>query len=174
MILPIPSPRLACILAQLPPIHTPRALNVGCGAYSSVHTLRQHHPTWALYGLDRDARALRIAHRHDPALRLIQADARTLPGLLRATFGLILVRHPDLFRHQLDWYAILHDLPALLAADGVLLLTVYGLDEVDLLHTFRLPARLRLDESQFASANHAGQDRYAFAWSARSFPPHNT
>ena len=163
-------PRLASILGHLPPITRPRALNVGCGTYPSAHTLRRKHPAWALYGLDPDPVALRVARQSDAALRLIHADALHLPGLLRTRFGLILVRHPDLFRSREVWRTIMGRLPALLAPDGVLLVTVYAPAEVDLLHTFRLPAPLPLRDQHLAPVNLAGQDRYAFAWPARSFP----
>lgn len=156
--------RLASILRQLPPITTPRALNTGCGAFPAAHTLRQQYPAWVLYGLDRDPAALRAAQQSDPALRLIRADALVLPSLLHTRFGLVLVRHPDLFRHREMWLTVLRRLPALLAPDGVLLVTVYAPEEIDLLRTLEFPSPLPLSEQNLAPVDLAGQDRYVCAW----------
>ena len=109
-------PRLASILDQLPVSTTARALSVGCGAYHAVYTLCDQFPGWTYVGLDRDHGALQTAQRIINGVRgvqLVQGDALALPGLLHTRFGLILVRHPDLFLHLADWHTIMHRLPAL-------------------------------------------------------------
>jgi SAM-dependent methyltransferase len=163
--------RLRSILAQLPVADLPpRLLNVGCGAYPSALAIRHALPGWTLYGVDLDGQALRCAQNqmqgHAPALRLLQADAIHLPALLRARLGLILIRHPDL-RHQRDsWSQIIPTLPALLAPGGVLLITLYAPEEVDLIQSLTLPAPYPLDEHTLAAVDLAGHDRFALAYCA--------
>lgn len=158
--------RLASALIQLPAAHPSRALDVGCGDCVSLYALRHARPGWTFVGLDLDCTALRLAHQRDPDLRLICADARTLPGLLRAHFGLILVRHPDLFRRAAVWRAVIARLPALLAPGGTLLITVYAPEDLDRLAGLALPAPLALDERALAPVDMAGHDRYVRAYRA--------
>jgi trans-aconitate methyltransferase len=152
--------RLRSILAQLPLASLPpRLLNVGCGPYPSAHLLRDVLPAWALYGLDLDGEALRRARRDAPFLCLVQADANTLPGLLQARFGLVLVRHPDVYR-QAAWCRIIPRLPALLAPGGCLLITLYAPEELEALRMLDLPLVCWLDEPALAPPDLAGRDRY--------------
>jgi trans-aconitate methyltransferase len=138
-------------------------LDVGCGEYPSAETLRDRLPEWALYGIDLDRDALRRARTHFPDLRLVQADARHLPALLHTTFGLILVRHPDLFRRRAAWSRIIPTLPDLIAPGGALLITLYAPEEVELIRALRLPPVYALNG--LASADFAGHDRYVLAFS---------
>jgi trans-aconitate methyltransferase len=152
--------RLRSVLAQLPLAGLPPyLLDVGCGRYPSARLLRDVLPAWALYGLDLDREALRRARRDAPFLRLVQADANTLPGLLRARFGLVLVRHPDLYR-QAAWCRIIPRLPALLVPGGCLLVTLYAPEEVEALRLLDLPPACWLDEPALAPPDLVGQDRY--------------
>lgn len=157
--------RLRSVLDQLPAQGVPpRVLSVGCGAYPSARTLHGARPGWALWGLDRDGIALRAARGGMPGLRLVQADAIHLPGLLRAQFGLVLVRHPDLHRNRAAWGRIIPALGALVAPGGALVITLYTAEEVDILRGLVLPAPLPLDESALAPVPLGGQDRYAHAY----------
>lgn len=142
--------------ANLPP----RLLSVGCGVYPCAATLHGARPGWTLWGIDRDGAALREARRRDPLLRLVQADVRTLPGLLVGGFGLVLVRHPDLFRSA-GWAVVLPGLRGLVAPGGALVITLYALDEAEMVRRLGLvgsdPAG---DEAAFAPVDMAGHDRY--------------
>jgi SAM-dependent methyltransferase len=151
--------RLQSALAQLPLDDLPpRVLNVGCGEYPSAHILAEALPGWTLYGVDIDGDALRRADR--PDLHLIQADARCLP--LRVSFGLVLVRHPDLYRSYTAWAQIMPSLVAHLAPDGLLLITLYAPEEVELIRALSLPPVYALDGLAFADV--AGHDRYVLAY----------
>jgi SAM-dependent methyltransferase len=162
--------RLRSILAQLPLRGLPaRALDVGCGAFPSAEALRETLPGWTIYGLDRDGEALRRARQEAPFLRLIRADARDLPGLLRATFGLIVVRHPDLFRYRAAWSQIIAALPGLLAPGGALLIALHAPEEVEIVRALDLPPALPLDDFALPPADLAGHDRFALAY-RRHFP----
>jgi SAM-dependent methyltransferase len=151
--------RLQSALAQLPLDDLPpRVLNVGCGAYPSAQPLSQALPGWTLYGVDVDGEPLRRARC--PDLHLIQADARYLP--VRASFGLVIIRHPDLYRSYTAWAQIIPSLPALLAPGGLLLITLYAPEEVELIRALSLPPAYCLNG--LASADLAGYDRYVLAY----------
>jgi SAM-dependent methyltransferase len=151
--------RLLSALAQLPLDGLPpRVLNVGCGAYPSAQSLREALPGWTLFGVDIDGDALRRARF--PDLHLIQADARCLP--VRGPFGLVIIRHPDLYRSYTAWAQVIPALPALLAPGGVLLITLYAPEEVELIRALSLPPAYSLDG--LASADLAGYDRYVLAF----------
>ncbi len=158
--------RLRSVLRLLPAERLPpRLLNVGCGPFPAARTLHGARADWTLWGLDRDGHALRIARRahSDLPLVLVRADARTLPGLLRGTFGLVIIRHPDLHRRR-AWQAILPRLGELVAPGGALLVTLYAAAEADLLPTRTLPSLLPLDEAALAPVALDGWDRYVFAY----------
>lgn len=158
------SARLRSALIQIPLDGlSPRLLDVGCGAYPAADTLRGTLPGWTLYGVDVDVDALRRARLRAPDLHLIQADARGLPALLRATFGLILVRHPDLYRNRAAWSRIIPALPVLLGPGGVLLVALFAPEEVDIIRALDLPPAFPLDG--LAPVDLAGQDRYLLAFS---------
>lgn len=156
--------RLRSILTQLPLAGLPpRLLSVGCGAYPSAHLLWDLLPGWALYGLDLDGAAQRRARRDAPFLRLVQADANVLTGLLRTRFGLVLVRHPDVYRRP-TWCRIIPRLPGLLAPGGTLLITLYTPEEVEAVLALDLPPACLPDESMLAAPDLAGRDRYALVF----------
>lgn len=153
--------RLHSLLIALPGVDLPPLLlNVGCGDFSSNLTIRTALPGWTLYGIDLDHAALVRARQQNPAPQVIQADATNLPGLLHATFGLILVRHPDLFRHRAAWSRIIPALPVSLAPGGFLVITLYAPEEVELIRTLRLPPAYPLDERTLAAPDLAGHDRF--------------
>jgi SAM-dependent methyltransferase len=159
------SARLRSALAQIPLDGLPpRVLNVGCGIYPSARTLREALPGWALYGVDLDGEALRRARRQTPDLHLIQADARCLPALLRTSFGLIVVRHPDLYGSRAAWSQIISALPALLTPRAALLITVYAPEEAEVIRALTLPPAYPLDG--LAPVDLAGHDRYVLVFSA--------
>ena len=161
------SSRLRSALAQFPSAGLPpRVLNVGCGDFPAAEALHQARPTWTLYGLDRDEAALRRAQQADPSLRLVCADARDAPHILRTRFGLVLVRHPDIFRDRAIWAVALPRLVALLATGGVLLITCYTAEESALIAALEMPPALALDESALAPPNLAGHDRFLHAYLA--------
>jgi SAM-dependent methyltransferase len=153
------SARLRSALRQLPLAGMPaRALDIGCGANAAANVLHDLLPGWTFYGIDIDHDALKHAQVGFPAQYLIQADARTLPGLFRACFGLIVLRHPDLYRHRAAWKQIIPVLPALLAPGGSLLIALYAPEEVELIRGLPLPPPYPLNG--LAPVNLAGQDRY--------------
>ena len=157
--------RLRSVLDWLPvaPL-PPRALNVGCGTFACARTLHDARPAWRLVGVDIDGDALRQARHHAPWLELIQADARRLPLPREMAFGLILVRHPDLFRQPAAWSAIIPALPARLAPGGALLITVYTTDEARLVLGLPLiPAPIVLNNHGLPPADLVGRDRVALA-----------
>lgn len=158
-------PRLYGIIDQLPVIGLPpRLLNVGCGDFPCAATLSTALPGWMLVGVDRDGDALRCAGspngRNNTGALLIQADARDLPVVLGAQFGVILVRHPDLFRSRAAWLAALVELVHLLAPDGVLVITLYAPEEVELIHAADLLPLATLDEAYLPRVDIAGRDRF--------------
>jgi trans-aconitate methyltransferase len=157
------SARLRSALAQIPLAGLPpRLLNVGCGAYHSAEALREALPGWAHYGVDLDGEALRRARHQTPDLRLVQADARRLPALLRTSFGLILIQHPDLYQCRAAWNQIIPALPALLAPGGALLIALYASEEVDIIRTLALPPAYPLNG--LAPVDLAGHDRFLLAF----------
>ncbi len=166
--IPEPLPRLESILRTLPAIATPRVLNVGCGAFPSALSLRKVFPDWQIFGLDLDRQALRQAHDSDSGLYLVQADMRDLPQVMHARFGLVLVRHPDLFRHPQAWEAVIPRLPAMLAPGGVLLITLYSPHEAAMLTGYKLPAPDPLREASLVSVDLVGRDRYVCLYHANS------
>ncbi len=168
--IPEPLPRLESVLQQLTQDTAPRVLNVGCGAFPSAPTLRRARPGWALYGIDTNRAALRQARASDPRLRLLQADIRTLPHILHQTFGLILVRHPDLFRHPQTWEDVIPRLPAMLAPGGALLVTLYSPHEAAILAGFDLPPPAKLDEDALVAVDLAGRDRFVQVYRVSSAP----
>jgi len=150
--------RLRSMVDQLPLDGLPpRVLDVGCGAHPAAGVL----PGWTFFGLDADGAALR--HARAAGLRLVQADARHLPGLLRARLGLILVRHPDIFRQRAAWCEAIPRLPALLAPGGLLLITLYAPEEVELVRALDLPPAYPLVPGSLAPCDLAGHDRFALA-----------
>lgn len=147
--------RLRSVLRQLPLDGLPpRLLEIGCGDDPA-----EILPGWTYYGLDRDGPALRRVSRP----RLIQADVVSLPGLLHTRFGLILLRHPDLVRHRAAWSAAIPRLPRLLAPGGLLLITVYAPEEVEIVRALPLPPVYPLDAGSLAPCDLAGHDRFALA-----------
>jgi len=124
--------------------------------------LHETLPGWTFYGIDIDGSALQRARATFPAQHLIQADARSLPGLLHTRFGLILLRHPDLYRHRAAWMRIIPTLPALLAPGAALLIALYAPEEADLIRKLTLPPAYPLNG--LAPVNLAGQDRYLLAF----------
>ncbi len=161
------SSRLRSVLSQFPAAGLPPCvLNVGCGDFPAATALRQARPGWMLYGLDRDEAALHRAQQADPALRLVCADARDAPSIFHMHFGLVLVRHPDIFRDRAMWAVALPRLITLLATGGVLLITCYTAEESALISALDLPPVLSLDESALAQPNLAGHDRYLHAYPA--------
>lgn len=162
--IPEPLPRLESILHQLPQSTATCVLSVGCGTFPSALTLRRTRPGWTLYGIDMDRAALCQALENDPRLCLVQADIRDLPDVLRRSFGLIMVRHPDLFRHPQTWEAVIPRLPAMLAPGGTLLITLYSPHEASILDGFGLPQRLALDDDALLSVDLVGRDRYVSAF----------
>jgi len=155
-------PRLHSLLTQLPTHDLPPLLlDVGCGVYAASVTMRTALPGWELYGIDLDSNALRRARHLDPELRLVRADARSLPGLLHTHFGLILVRHPDLYLHPTPWQQILMTLPHLLAPAGFLIITLYAPEEIEMIERLGLPPRY---PDMLAPTDLAGQDRFVLVY----------
>lgn len=159
--------RLRAVLSQLPLTGVPpRVLNAGCGDFPSMWTLRAALPDWMIVGMDRDASVLRRARSDmpldpDPALHLIQADARDLPHLFRASFGLIMIRHPDLFRNRAMWENTIPALPGMLAPGGALLITLYAPEEAEMISTLDLPHPLTgFDNGSLPRVDLAGRDRF--------------
>ncbi len=163
---PAPPPgdlaRLRSVLSSLSTAGLPpHLLSVGCGVYPCAPTLHGARPGWTLWGIDRDGAALRQARQRDPSLRLVRADVRSLPGLLRPMlggFGLVMVRHPDLFRSA-GWAAVLPELRSLVAPGGALVITLYAPDEAEMVRRLGL-TNGAVDQSAFAPVDMAGHDRF--------------
>jgi trans-aconitate methyltransferase len=161
------TPRLYRAVSQLPVTGLPpRLLDVGCGDCLAAEVLLQALPGWVITGVDLDGAALDRARKRLPSLLLVEADAATLPGLLHTRFGLILVRHPDLFARRASWNRILPMLPELLAPGGWLVITLYAPDEVDLVRALSLPPGSLLNEQALAPADLAGRDRFILVFSS--------
>lgn len=95
-------------------------LEAGCGLAPFVAALAT--PDNDVIGIDLADRALATAHQHDPSLRLGVADVQHLPfpdGTFDAVLSLGVVEH-----FQGGPVAVLREHARVLAADGVLLLTV--------------------------------------------------
>ena len=121
-------------------------------------------PGWALYGVDLDGKLLQRVHLDAPDLHLIQADARWLDRLFHAAFGLVLVRHPDVFRRS-AWKRVFATLPALVAPGGALIVTVYAAEEVERIRAFGLPLA-PVDPASLAATGLSGEDRFVLSWVA--------
>lgn len=164
-------PRLYSVLDQLPVIGLPpRLLNVGCGDFPCAPTLAAALPGWMVVGVDRDGAALRRAAAHNGPPRgstphLVQGDARDLTALLRAQFGVILVRHPDIFHSRATWTIALPGLVHLLVPGGILVISLYAPEETEMVRALALPPPLALDESVLPGVDLAGRDR--FVWAVR-------
>ncbi len=162
-------PRLRSVIERLPLAGLPpRLLNVGCGAFPSAGELRAALPGWALVGVDLDGKALQSAATQRTAqqangLHLVQADAAALPLARLARFGLVLVRHPDVFRRR-AWAEIIPRLPARLAPGGMLVIMVYAPEEVRLIRALPLPPDFPLDEADLAPSDLVGRDRFVLAF----------
>lgn len=175
--------RLHSIMIQLPLDGLPpRVLEVGCGADPAASVL----PGWTFYGVDLDGEALRRARADlEPTiapgiggnldgealrracragLRLVQADARRLPDLLHTRFGTVLLRHPDLIRRRAAWGEAIPRLPALLPPGGLLLITLYAPEEVEIVQALDLPPAYPLDAGSLVPCDLAGHDRFALAY----------
>ncbi len=159
-------PRLHTLLVRLPVAGLPpQLLSVGCGDCPEAATVQAALPGWTFYGIDVDGDALRHARHTSPALGLVRADASHLPGLLRARFGVILLRHPDLFQRRAAWRRIIPALPESLAPGGVLLVTLYTPEETEFVRAL-LPAADPPDEGALAPPDLAGHDRFALLYHA--------
>ncbi|MBZ0308017.1 MAG: hypothetical protein K8I82_18260, partial [Anaerolineae bacterium] len=74
------------------------------------------------------------------------------------TFGLILIRHPDVNKYPDRWKTIFETLPAYL--NGVLLVTTYTLDELCFVkNQLQLPP-VPFAEAPLAPVDLVGRDRY--------------
>lgn len=157
--------RLRSVFDQLPLDGLPRRLlNVGCGDYPSLPIVTDTLPAWTSLGLDLDLPALRRAARRLPRPPVVQADAARLPFARNASFGLIMVRHPDVFRRRTAWSRLLPTLAGRLAPNGLLVITVFTGGEVALIRRLPLPPHLALNETALASPDVAGHDRFVLAF----------
>ncbi len=139
-------------------------LNVGCGTFPAASALRRVLPGWRLVGVDLDAQALRRARETSADLWLLQADARQLWQTLRAEFGLVLVRHPDVFRRN-AWREIFKRLPALVAPGGVLIVTAYAAEEIARICSFGVPLA-PVNQQALVPPDMSGADRFVLQWRA--------
>lgn len=96
-----------------------RVLEVGCGTGNVLRLLAQACIKGSVVGLDLLEAGLRYARRR-ASCPLVQGDLRNLP--FRPGFSVIGLF--DVLEHQPDDLGLLRDLRALLALDGVLILTV--------------------------------------------------
>jgi SAM-dependent methyltransferase len=170
-------PRLRSVIDRLPIARLPpRLLNVGCGAFPSAGVLRAALPGWTMTGVDLDRQALRTAairrtaarQRSDAdqppgRLHLVQADAAALPLQRSARFGLVLVRHPDVFRRR-AWAEIIPRLPERLVPGGLLVIMVYAPEEVRLIRALPLSRDFPLDEDDLSPPDLAGRDRFVLVF----------
>lgn len=151
--------RLESILHQLkiPSTATPRLLNIGCGAFVESALLREFFPAWTMIGLD-------IIRLKKKSVWQVQADAVHLP--FACTFGLILIRHPDVNKYPERWKAVLENLPHFL--DGILLVTTYTFDELSFVRgCTHLPQTL-ISEQSLSAVPFAGEDKFFVAYARGS------
>ncbi len=142
--------RLISLIQQLPlRPQPPRLLSIGCGAFVEAGALQTLFPDWAVIGLD-------IMRLKKNAVWKVQADAVHLP--FACTFGLILIRHPDVNKYPERWKTIFETLPAYL--HGVLLVTTYTLDELSFVKTHLPLTHISLSEAPLAPVDLVGRDRY--------------
>lgn len=152
--------RFASLLRALPPLPIERILDLGCGDAKGAIMLAARYPGATIYGIDYDLSALRCV---PPCVQPVLADVRQLP--FNARFGLIVIRHPDVFRSAAAWKQALQSALELLVAGGVLIVTCYSIAEADRLRAWLAvlllqPIRLSTD---LAAVDQTGQDRFAFA-----------
>ncbi|MEP7286582.1 MAG: class I SAM-dependent methyltransferase [Chloroflexota bacterium] len=151
------------MLAQCP---CPRlALELGCGdRVETASYLARVCPSARLVSLDIDLSALRTASRtssQPSGSILVQGDITRLP--LRTHFDLIIVRHPDLDRHPADWEQALTATPDWLTTQGILLITLYSIAEVEQVRRWVSPlpfAPMTFAEDLLAAPGLSGRDRF--------------
>ncbi len=119
-------------------------------------------------GVDIDWVALKRARhifRAAPWLWLLRADVDALP--FSASFGLILVRHPDIDRRGDAWRQALTGLPRLLTTPGFVLVTTYSVAEIEAARGWIYSTDLTpfpILEDRLTGSGPTGRDRLALAW----------
>jgi SAM-dependent methyltransferase len=154
--------RLASILRQLPP---PRSvLELGCGnSPDGLYFYGAGDSVPLLVGLDKDSSALRAAN--GSSLYLLQADITRLP--FRLQFDRVIVRHPDIDHHTIQWHNLLDLAPDLLNNNGTLLITTYSLPEMEQINVWLASTRLvklPLPVKQLVPPGLQGRDRFILCW----------
>lgn len=153
--------RLAKALQHLPiPPFPQRTLNIGCGEYHEAAFFCQQWAGWLHIGLDWDYQALQNVPE---GIHRIQANGIHLP--FDCDFSLVLIRHPNVAHHPESWSHILQNVPRLLASQGILLVTVYHLDERDFIRQQVSLPQWRLNPRHLAPLDPVGRDRYFLAYS---------
>ncbi len=158
MLLASASARILSIIEQLSGLLPApcRVLELGCGDCPVIH--EKFIPVHVELDLD----SLHLARQSFPSAALIQADIRCLPFSVR--FGLVVARHPDVDRHCRDWEHTFRTSGGLLVQHGILLVTAYGLPEIELIAGWLSPlAHIPLDMAQLAPPDLAGRDRFVIA-----------
>ncbi len=146
--------RFESLLAAIP-IQPQITLNAGCGLYLEAASVRARWPDALHLGVDV---ALDDLHQVKPGVARIQAKLEYLP--LRCCTQVVLVRHPDIIRRRAGWAHFFQHLPSLVSQGGYLLVTTYSPLELETLTQLVNLPRHPLTESQLASVNLAGQDKY--------------
>lgn len=149
------NPRLAALLQQLTlPDQPRRTLHIGCGAFSEYPLLIARWPDYQHIGVDWERDALRLASRQ----AVIQANGAHLP--FGCHFSLILIRHPDVFKYPPVWTSILQTCGAHLAEDGLLVVTLYSLEEWAFVQEAMTLPCYQMDTLGLPAINLIGEDRY--------------
>jgi hypothetical protein len=141
---------------------------LGCGACPDAAIYHAVCPGARIVGADIDRVALKRARQlvfTAPWLWPLQADVRALP--FKAGFDLLLVRHPDVDRFRSAWEQVLSVLPRFLTTPGWVLVTTYGVTEIEAARNWLSRTELTpvpLLEERLVGAGLAGRDRFALAW----------
>lgn len=147
-------------MQQLP---RPRSiLELGCGAGDHFPL---YPPDALIVALDLDPVALWWAAQQVSFVHIVQAHITRLP--LRARFNWIVVRHPDVDRHHADWERAFTTCRDWLNENGILLITLYSLLEVDTVSDWMSRttfAPFTLDERQIVVPGLTGRDRFVLAY----------
>ena len=143
-------------------------LDLGCGSAECANPIKQRWPEAHITGIDRNGLVLPSVPSFVTA---VQADVCALP-FKPAVFGLIIIRHPDVFRRSIDWKAAINGSARLLSNTGCLLITCYSLPEAERINGWLRQAWLPLGHGAqiflrpeiIAVSDLVNHDRSAFAW----------
>jgi ribosomal protein L11 methylase PrmA len=122
---------LSHLLDWFPQIKSLRVLEIGCGSADHVPAMRALDNLSEYVGVDLDEAAIQKAKAQWPQATFICGDASRLAGQYNGYFDTILICRPDLFARPKNWTHVFATLPALLTAQGRVVLTTMAASEAD-------------------------------------------